>query len=422
MSERYSEAHIPARKRSFVTASRDGSLALPTELAARYGVGAGEALCIEDLGDGVLLHRPITSLAKIYVEPTNDCPFSCRTCMRSSWHEPVGRMEPDVFSRVLEGLAASPVVPAVFFGGIGEPLSHPGILSMVERVKATGAEAQLITNGLALSEETVERLVDLQLDVLWVSLDGATRECYEDVRQAPALPSILESLRFLRAEKYRCDVRKPELGIAFVAMVRNRSELPEVLEVGARLGASRFSISNLQPHAAEMRDETAYGKTLGQSPGMFAHLDIARMDSAEGWDRVVAEAIADSGLRFHDGRAATRLDGACPFLESGSVSIRWDGAVSPCLPLLHSHYEYLGNRRRTISEFSFGSLSARSLLDIWQDPSYVGFRGRLQRFDFAPCLRCNGCDLADGNREDCVGSNAPSCGACAWAHGFIVCP
>jgi hypothetical protein len=31
----------------------------------------------------------------------------------------------------------------------------------------------------------------------------------------------------------------------------------------------------------------------------------------------------------------------CPFIEKGSISIRGDGAVSPCLPWLHTHESYL---------------------------------------------------------------------------------
>jgi MoaA/NifB/PqqE/SkfB family radical SAM enzyme len=422
MIKRYSDAHVPVRKRTFVTTRADGSLIIPAELARRYGLAPGEILCIEALENEVLLHQPVTHLAKVYLEPTNDCPFSCRTCMRNSWNEPKGQMEEKVFARVVEGLRTLPVAPSVFFGGIGEPLSHSGTLTMIRHVKAAGAETQMITNGLALNEATVESLVDMKLDALWVSLDGATQECYEDVRQASALPSIVENLRMLKEVKYRRDARRPELGIAFVAMKRNRAELSRVIDLGLRLGATRFSLSNIHPYTEALRDEIVYERTLGQSLGAFSRLDLARMDSGGEWDHAIAGILADCGLRYSNGRAAAREEDTCPFVENCSTSIRWDGRVSPCLPLLHSHFEYLGDRRRTIEEFSFGSIAERSLLEIWNDPEYVAFRQRLQRFDFPPCLRCNSCDMADSNKEDCFGSRAPTCGACAWAQGFVVCP
>ena len=114
--------------------------------------------------------------------------------------------------------------------------------------------------------------------------------------------------------------------------------------------------------------------------------------------------------------------GVCPFIERGSVSVRWDGEVSPCLPLLHTHLGYLDFRPRTSHAYSVGNVSDRGLIELWDDPSYVALRERLQAFDFAPCTVCNSCDMADENLEDCFGSTSPACGGCLWAQGFIQCP
>jgi MoaA/NifB/PqqE/SkfB family radical SAM enzyme len=114
--------------------------------------------------------------------------------------------------------------------------------------------------------------------------------------------------------------------------------------------------------------------------------------------------------------------GSCPFVERGSVSVRWDGEVSPCLPLLHTHLGYLDFRSRTSLAHSVGNVNERSLLELWGDPRYVALRERLQAFDFAPCTVCNSCDMADENLEDCFGNTIPACGGCLWAQGFIQCP
>jgi MoaA/NifB/PqqE/SkfB family radical SAM enzyme len=76
---------------------------------------------------------------------------------------------------------------------------------MVQRAKASGVEVELITNGSALDEDRIQRLVELGLDAIWVSLDGATPECYSEVRQAPTLPGIVRSLRLLKSVKYQMD-------------------------------------------------------------------------------------------------------------------------------------------------------------------------------------------------------------------------
>ncbi|MBK9091060.1 MAG: SPASM domain-containing protein [Holophagales bacterium] len=112
----------------------------------------------------------------------------------------------------------------------------------------------------------------------------------------------------------------------------------------------------------------------------------------------------------------------CPFVERGTTSVRWDGAVSPCLALLYDHDYYLGERLRHSCAYFVGNLRERSLADLWNDASYVELRQRLQAFDFSPCSSCNTCEMADDNRQDCSGSPLPACGGCLWAQGLIQCP
>jgi MoaA/NifB/PqqE/SkfB family radical SAM enzyme len=149
---------------------------------------------------------------------------------------------------------------------------------------------------------------------------------------------------------------------------------------------------------------------------------MARMDPDRGLGGVLENVV--------QGLYGPRLEGAellwpsdtCPFVARGSTCVRWDGAVSPCLPLLHTHQSYLENRLRTTSAYVIGSMREQSLQEIWMSAEYVALRKRLEEFDFSPCTACNSCEKADGNQEDCFGNTAPACGGCLWAQGFIHCP
>jgi hypothetical protein len=112
----------------------------------------------------------------------------------------------------------------------------------------------------------------------------------------------------------------------------------------------------------------------------------------------------------------------CPFIERGSLAVRWDGKVSPCLPLLYTHHYYLGDRDRTSREYFVGDVHECDLLSIWNVQEYRELRKRLQDFDFSPCTICNSCEMASENMEDCFGNVQPSCGGCLWAQGLIRCP
>src|SRR5512136_70435 len=232
---------------SYAHVDAAGNVVIPAEVARALGIEPGSRVKLGRLPDRLVLQRPTNQLARIYVEPTTACNLQCRTCMRNVWDEPLGRMDGDTFGRVLEGIQALPEPPTVFFGGLGEPLLHPEFLDMVREVKRLDAPVEAITNGLLLDEARIEALIDVALDTLWVSIDGATPDCYADVRRDGDLPRVIANLERLRDLKIQKRVKRPLLGISFVAMRRNLAELPEVLRLEHGVGARKFLVSNVYP-------------------------------------------------------------------------------------------------------------------------------------------------------------------------------
>jgi MoaA/NifB/PqqE/SkfB family radical SAM enzyme len=411
-----------------------GHLALPADLVARYGLRGGAQVRLTESGTGFTLSRSTDSLARVYVEPTNQCNLDCRTCMRHGWEEPLGRMSAETFDRVLEGIRGMPSVPELFFGGFGEPLSHPDIVRMVAAAKSVASRVELITNGILLTPEMSRAFIAMGLDRLWVSIDGASPESFADVRLGAELTGILANLEALRSLKYTAasadprrgpGLARPRLGVAFVAMRRNLHELPEVIELGKRLGADTFSFSNVLPYTEEMQAEALYRDISGgieTATEWSPQLDFPRMELDAQTSRILLESLKKGGaIRIAQQDLAMGAN-RCPFVEKGSLSVRWDGAVSPCLALLHDHENLLGLRKRKSFAHAMGHLREMDLGVIWKTPEYVALRERVQSFDFSFCTSCNGCNLADTNQEDCFGNVAPTCGGCLWAQGLIQCP
>lgn len=404
----------------------EGHLVLPPDLAERLGLVDGALVRVEERGNAVAFGRSSASLSRVYVEPTTLCNLLCRTCIRNVWDEPAGMMSAETFARVMDAVCGVSPRPTVFFGGFGEPFAHPDLLAMLATAKSAGCPVELITNGTMLGDSTRRELVRIGLDRLWVSIDGATPESYADVRLWNALPQVIEDLAALRDLRLASRSALPRLGIAFVAMKRNIADLPEVIRLGQRLGADRYSVSNVLAHTPEMREQVLYAgsidtEELDPSP-WSPQVSLPRMDIDPRTLGRLVRAEADRRGRTPSGRQGDGRANACPFVEKGSVSVCWDGAISPCLPLLHTHRSYLDFRLRTNHAFALANVNDRGLLEVWDDPAYVELRERLQAFDFAPCTICNSCDMADENLEDCFGSPTPACGGCLWAQGFIQCP
>jgi molybdenum cofactor biosynthesis enzyme MoaA len=133
---------------------------------------------------------------------------------------------------ILEAIRSFTPTPLVFFGGFGEPLAHPEICEMVAATRKAGTEVELIANASLLDESVANWLVELGLQRIWVSIDGATPESYADVRLGDALPLVIANLTRLQELRAQNGLNLPKPGIAFVAMQRNIADLPEVVRLG----------------------------------------------------------------------------------------------------------------------------------------------------------------------------------------------
>jgi MoaA/NifB/PqqE/SkfB family radical SAM enzyme len=398
----------------------ENRLALPPELLQDFGLETGSEISLRITPEGLLLRPSLHHPRKVYIEPTGKCNFHCRTCIRHAWEETPGAMSESTFARVLEGIAAFQPRPSVFFGGFGEPLTHPRIVEMVGAAKQAAARVELITNGVLLTPECARGLIEAGLDTLWVSLDGASPERFADVRQSESLREILENLKRYRELYRQTRGGTAEIGAVFVAMKRNIHELPKLLELSSKIGISRYMVTNVLPYTPEMRADVLYYRAIErvawQASPWHPHVSLPEMDL----NAVTREALFQAwntrpGVLF-------RQHDQCPFIEQRSVSIRWDGGVSPCLALLHTHESYLFEKKRAVRAWVVGNVNETPLPALWNAPEYRAFRERVEQFDFAPCTYCASCEMAEANQEDCFGNTFPACGGCLWAQGVIQCP
>lgn len=416
----------PSPKTMWAHVDDQGRLVLPLEAASQMGLRPGARMRLEPARNSLRLHRPVTHMAKLYIEPTNACNLDCSTCFRQGWDEPLGHMSEATFSAILDGLPSLDPLPIVYFGGIGEPLAHRQTAAWVAKAHGLGARTELITNGTLLGERAACDLIDAGLDLLWVSIDGARPESYADVRLGAELAQVIANVAALSKRRKGGHHPRPELGIAFVAMKRNIADLPEVLELGLELGAKHFSVSNVLPVTPELQDEMLYSRARNalayMNSATVPHLSLPKMDFDDTTQEALFRAFQAGYSINYAGQSWAEASDVCNYIEGGTMSVAWTGDASPCWPLMHTYISYLHGKPRVNHRHVVGNVRQRNLRDLWLDPDYVAYRERVHGFEFAPCTFCGGCELAEANLEDCIGNTTPACGGCLWAQGVIQCP
>ena len=416
------------RKASRVRILERGRLELPENLALELGLEPGDEITLEVLGNTGALLKPLIPLRKLYIEPTNQCNLDCEMCMRKAWKNvSTGFMEWSTFEKIMEGASSLPRPPLVFFGGYGEPLLHPQILQMVEKAKEVGCQVEMVTNGTLLKRALAVGLIKARLDRLWVSLDGVTLKGYGSMRPSSPLESVLANISTFRdlATGFRpFALPKPAMGIVFVATRRNLRELPQVASLASRLNVTELLVTNVLPHTQEMEKEALFASGISEvafEPSIF-RLSLPRMDTWE-LGRPQFFSLLRSGFSVClAGADMSRAHNRCPFVENGSLVIGWRGDASPCLPLLYDHIQYLNGFQRNCKRFILGNIEEMGLEELWNQEINLLFRKRVLEFPFSPCTVCGGCDMLESNQEDCFGNEHPTCGACLFAQGIVMCP
>lgn len=419
------DAVEPREKRYWIKVNEDGSLSIPPVLAGKLGLERGADLEILANGGRVEIQPNIHSLARVYIEPTARCNLTCGMCIRNTWQEPVGDMDFAVFERLAWQLRRFPHLDSVMFGGFGEPTAHPDILRMVRLAKEVGARVELVTNGTRLDEAMIAGLAEAGLERLWISLDGVTEAGVDNIGHTAGYECIKANLRLLRQMNWRSS-HKIDVGIAFVVTRKNIDDLGKI-ELLIRAADARYvSISNVLPYSHAMESEMIcnLGLTLETFTGASGRTEISlpRMDLNERTKEALYNLLRSCDNLNLMGNPVGAPSQSCRFIRDRCTFIRWDGKVSPCMGLLHTHLTYLFGLERTVRAYSVGDVTSGDLYDIWCSAEYAGFREKVREFNFSPCHACGGCAMLESNAEDCGGNTFPVCGGCLWARGVIQCP
>jgi pyruvate-formate lyase-activating enzyme len=142
--------------------------------------------------------RPLAYPDRMYLESTNACNLRCIMCPTGCGlaQRKKGYLDFDLFRQVVDEMA--PHVSMTTLHIWGEPLLHPRIVDMIAYCHAHGLSAEISTNGVLLTPDMSQAILDAGLGAIYLCLDGTTAETYEKVRREATFEQTKEHiLKFL---------------------------------------------------------------------------------------------------------------------------------------------------------------------------------------------------------------------------------
>jgi radical SAM protein with 4Fe4S-binding SPASM domain len=323
----------------------------------------------------------VPSPQRLQVEVTSACNLACRMCLvryRPRVNRREGAMDLAVFRRLLD---ANPEVREVVLQGLGEPLLSPHLFDMVRLAKERGAEVEFNTNATLLTRARADRLVELGLDRLHISLDGASEATYSYVRDGARWSMVERGLRAIAEAKAAAGAALPAVRVVFVAMRCNVHELPDLVRLAHAHRVTQVRVQSLS-HTFDDTDPA------GAYAGIRAFARAQALPLAPPAERERADDAFRSAARI---AAALGVDLRLPQLDAtaGRCTWPWTGAYVTSAGTVQPCCMVMGDDR-----VSLGSLADADFAEIWHGPAYERFRAALASDE--PPEVCRGCSMYTG--------------------------
>jgi radical SAM protein with 4Fe4S-binding SPASM domain len=320
---------------------------------------------------------------------TRRCNLHCLHCYSSSQDRDFpGELTTAEGFALLEDLAQYGV-PVILFSG-GEPLSRPDLFELMLQTRKLGMRAVLSTNGTLITPAIAERLMNIGLSYVGISLDGVGPVHDRFRGSKGAFDRTLEGIRACRDADLR-------VGLRFTITRHNAEQLDAILDLAEREEIPRICVYHLAYSGrAAMKSDLTLEETRE------AVLKIA--DRVEEWktrgimkDVLTVGNHADGVLMYERVAARDRHRGAevRRLLEwnggnssgIGLAAISWDGTVYPD--------QFWRNR-------PVGNIRTQRFSEIWSDEEnelLSALRDRKRRLT-GRCGSCRWLTLCNGNLRE----------------------
>jgi len=256
------------------------------------------------------------------IEITGACPHRCLHCSSSSSPTVATTMPTDLLLRLLTVLAEDGTRLLAISGG--EPLTHPGLLELIEQTCGLGIKTKLDTSGTTWAADgscipivppLAKRLRTAGLDRIVFNVQGHRPETHD------AITGSEGSLARLRSSVKASVQAGLDVGFHFVPMKPNHQELPGVIKLARELHVRTVNLLRFVPQG---RGHTNAHRLELSAPEAREFLEI----SAALRESSLSPRIK-IGAAFAEFSGGTPLDGQCN-VGPGNLHIDWRGDVLPC--------------------------------------------------------------------------------------------
>lgn len=319
---------------------------------------------------------------------TRRCNLNCAHCYSQSDNKSYsGEMSTDEGMQLIDQLAEFKC-PVILFSG-GEPLLRKDLPLLAQYAIKSGLRAVISTNGTLITDSIAEKLKDVGLSYIGVSIDGVknTNDRFRGVKGA--FDKALEGIR-------SCMRAGIKVGLRFTINKKNFLEIPQIFDLLEMENIPRICFyhlvyagrgSNLRTDELTPEEvRNTLDIIINRTKDLHARkkpVEVLTVDNHADAVYLYLRMVKEKSPRAADVLKLLEMNGG----NSSGVGIgciSWDGSV------------YADQFWR---HYSFGNVRNRSFKDIWtdiSDPVMAGLKNRKSLLS-GKCGKCVWKDVCNGN-------------------------
>lgn len=190
---------------------------------------------------------------EVFLEVSNLCNLKCAMCRDFSTLNPRrfialreeerGFLDHEAFAGSMQQVLEQALVVHCF--GFGEPTLHPGFRELLDQISRYEVVIDFFTNGMGLTEELCDFLVERGIGCVTVSFSGANASDYENVYMGGKFEQVLGGIKCLAEAKRRRGADLPRIAINSLSFQHHIDKLPEFVRMMAGHGVNHIFVKQL---------------------------------------------------------------------------------------------------------------------------------------------------------------------------------
>lgn len=305
--------------------------------------------------------RPYPS--HIEIENTTLCNLKCKMCENTYMPEKKRNLSWNEFVHIMNQF---PELKQIGLTGIGNSWCNPDYLKMLNYCKKRNIAIEIFDTFRDLNKNRITGFINSSIYKIYVSLDAATKETYEQIRVGSDWNKVIENLKLLDKMKKERNAHFPELCFHFIITKDNIHEVEKYVEfvAGLKIEVGFIQFSRMLHPYGEVKDQF--------------------VEIADELKEKLIRKGSELGVRVSwniNSKEEKPKFNCCSVWIQPFIFV--DGTITPCCSLNE------GNEREWQRETSPGNILKEDMRKIWKGDKYKNLIDKISKNEIPEqCTNC----------------------------------